>query len=291
MTAIVIDGREIARASRARTAERVAAFTVANGYAPGLATILVGSDPASAVYVSNKRKAAAEAGLVDVHHHLSGDAAHEDVADLIDRLGGDSRVAGILLQLPLPANLDKSALIDRIVPKKDVDGLTARNQGRLARGEPGLRPCTPAGVIELLDSARVKVEGASATVIGRSDLVGHPAAELLLRRGATVTIAHSRTRDLPAVASQADILVVAAGIPGLVGADHIKKGAAVIDVGIHRTATGLSGDVRFDEAASVAGWITPVPGGVGPMTIATLLANTIAAAESAAKDLANRGIQ
>ncbi|MCP2636042.1 bifunctional methylenetetrahydrofolate dehydrogenase/methenyltetrahydrofolate cyclohydrolase FolD [Microbacterium sp. HD4P20] len=280
MTAVVIDGREVARASRARTAQRAQAFKDQHGHAPGLATILIGNDPASEVYVRNKRRLATEAGLVDVHHHLSADVAEETVAQLIDDLNADVNVSGILLQLPLPKGLDRAGLIDRISPAKDVDGLTTVSQGRLARGVSGLRPCTPAGVIELLDTAGVAIEGAHAVVVGRSELVGHPAAELLLRRSATVTIAHSRTSDLAAVASTADILVAAAGIPALIGRDHVKPGAAVVDVGIHRTDSGLIGDVRFDEVSDVAGWITPVPGGVGPMTIAALLSNTVTAAES-----------
>lgn len=278
MSAIVIDGKVVARASRDKTAERVSEFVKANGFAPGLATILVGGDPASEVYVRNKRRAATEAGLVDFHRHLEATASAREVEQTIDELAADDRVAGILLQLPLPEGLDRSALIERIPPTKDVDGLTTLSQGRLARGTVGLRPCTPSGIIEMLDFAGVEIAGTNAVVVGRSELVGHPAAELLLRRGATVTIAHSQTRDLPSVTSRADILVAAAGIPGLIGADHVKPGAAVVDVGIHRTENGLVGDV-LPEVSEVAGWITPVPGGVGPMTIATLLSNTILAAE------------
>jgi methylenetetrahydrofolate dehydrogenase (NADP+)/methenyltetrahydrofolate cyclohydrolase len=263
----------------------VEAFAGTYGFAPGLATILAGDDPASEVYVRNKRKAAAEAGLADHHWHRPADAAPREIAARIDELAGDARVSGILLQLPLPAGLDRAALIERIPPDKDVDGLTTLSQGRLARGVLGLRPCTPAGVIELLDAAGVPIEGAEATVVGRSELVGHPAAELLMRRGATVTLAHSRTRDLATVTSRSDIVVAAAGIPALIGGEHVKHGAAVIDVGIHRTAHGLIGDVRFEEVAARAGWITPVPGGVGPMTVAMLLSNTITAAEVTAEGL------
>ena len=281
MTATIIDGKALARASRERTAERVAAFTELYGRTPGLATVLVGADPASEVYVRNKRKAAVEAGFVDFHRHLAASASEEEIASVIDDLGSDDQVAGILLQLPLPEGLDRAALIERIPVGKDVDGLTTLSQGRLARGVSGLRPCTPLGVVELLDSAGVVIDGALATVVGRSDLVGHPVAELLLRRDATVTIAHSRTPDLAAVTRSADIVVAAVGVPGLIGAQHIAPGAAVIDVGIQRTPHGLIGDVRFEEVLPVAGWITPVPGGVGPMTIAALLANTIAAAETA----------
>lgn len=281
MTAIIVDGREVAQRSRDATAERVRAFEATHGYAPGLATVLVGNDPASEVYIRNKRRLAHSVGLADFHHHLAADAAQDEVADVIGILGEDPRIAGILLQLPLPAGLDRSALIERIPPAKDVDGLTTINQGRLARGVAGLRPCTPAGVLGLLDDAAVPVTGARAVVVGRSELVGHPCAELLLLRGATVTVTHSLTRDLAAETVRADILVVAAGRPGLIGPEHVKPGAAVIDVGIHRTGEGLVGDVRFHDVVECAGWITPVPGGVGPMTIAQLLANTIEAAESA----------
>jgi methylenetetrahydrofolate dehydrogenase (NADP+)/methenyltetrahydrofolate cyclohydrolase len=282
MTAALIDGTALAKASRDRTAGRVARFAAARGWAPGLATALVGADPASAVYVRRKRKAAVEAGFVDVHHHLGADATQDEVAALLDELAGHPGVSGILLQLPLPPGLDRSPLIDRIPVAKDVDGLTTLSQGLLARGRPGLRPCTAAGVIEMLDSAAIPLDGAEAVVVGRSELVGHPVAELLLRRGATVTIAHSHTRDLAEVTRAADVLVAAAGVPGLITAEQVKPGAAVIDVGIHRTETGLAGDVAFAEVADVAGWLTPVPGGVGPMTIATLLSNTITAAENAA---------
>ncbi|MEW2165328.1 bifunctional methylenetetrahydrofolate dehydrogenase/methenyltetrahydrofolate cyclohydrolase FolD [Streptomyces sp. NPDC007084] len=287
MTARVIDGTQLAKESRDRTTERVTAFRSAHGRTPGLATVLVGDDPAGGVYVRRKRKAAAEAGLADFHHHLPGDVTEAHVAGLLDELADDSRVSGILLQLPLPAGLDRHALVDRIPVGKDVDGLTTANQGLLARGLPGLRPCTPAGVITMLDSAGVSLDGAEAVVVGRSELVGHPAAELLLRRGATVTIAHSRTRDLAGVTRRADVLIAAAGVPGLIGPGHVKPGAAVIDVGIHRTEQGLTGDVAFAEVSQVAGWITPVPGGVGPMTIATLLANTIAAAEDTVASTTN----
>lgn len=279
MTAVVIDGAALAETSRARTGDRVRAFAAVHGWAPGLATVLVGADPASEVYVRRKRTAAATAGFVDFHRHFPSDARASEVAYTIDELARDSRVSGILLQLPLPAGLDRHALVDLIPPEKDVDGLTTASQGLLARGLAGLRPCTPAGVVDILDAVGVSIEGARAVVVGRSELVGHPAAELLLHRNATVTIAHSRTRDLAGVTREADILVAAAGVPGVIGAEHVRPGAAVIDVGIHRTSSGLNGDVRFEEAAEVAGWITPVPGGVGPMTIARLLANTIEAAE------------
>lgn len=283
MSATIIDGTALARLNRERTADRVRRYTERHGRVPGLATVLVGGDPASEVYVRNKRAAAAKAGLVDFHRHLPASAEQSDVEKVIDELAHDPDVAGILLQLPLPDGLDSSALIDRIPPEKDVDGLTTLSQGRLARDTVGLRPCTPSGIIEMLDHSGVTIDGAAAVVVGRSELVGHPAAELLLRRGATVTIAHSRTVDLAAVTSRADILVAAAGIPGLITRAHVKAGAAVIDVGIHRTAEGLTGDVRAAEVSEIAGWLTPVPGGVGPMTIAMLLSNTITAAEISAE--------
>ena len=283
MSATIIDGAALARESRSETADRVAKFRAAHGWAPGLATVLVGDDPASDVYVRRKRKAADAAGFVDFHRHLPGSASETEVAAVLDELAADPAVSGILLQLPLPQGLDRYALVDRIPVGKDVDGLTTTSQGLLARGVRGLRPCTPAGVMGMLDSAGISLDGTEAVVIGRSELVGHPAAELLLARNATVTITHSHTRDLAEVTRDADILVAAAGIPGLVTAAHVKRGASVIDVGIHRTDSGLTGDVRFSEVAEVAGWITPVPGGVGPMTIAMLLANTITAAENAAE--------
>ncbi len=248
------------------------------GRPPGLATILVGDDPASAVYVANKRKACAEAGIADHHRHLDAGVPQDEVAALIEECNADPEISGILLQLPVPAPLDGAALTARIAPEKDVDGLTAVSIGRLWQGTLGLRPCTPLGVIELLDGYEVPLQGAEAVVAGRSDLVGKPVAALLLARHATVTICHSRTRDLAAVCARADILVAAVGVPRLLGAEHVKPGAAVIDVGINRTPDGLVGDVDFDAARERAGWITPVPGGVGPMTIAMLLRNTVSAA-------------
>jgi methylenetetrahydrofolate dehydrogenase (NADP+)/methenyltetrahydrofolate cyclohydrolase len=282
VTALVIDGTAVARASRARTANRVSALLARTGTVPGLATILVGDDPASEVYVRNKRRAAAEAGIADFHRHLDARSSPGQVADVIAGFSADPRVSGILLQLPVPPHLDGPALVDLIPPGKDIDGLTTLSQGMLARGLPGLRPCTPSGVVELLDSAGVTIAGAHAVVVGRSELVGKPMAQLLLGRDATVTIAHSRTRDLAAVTREADILVVAVGRPALITARHVKPGAAVIDVGIHRTDGGLAGDVAFGEVAGLAGHLTPVPGGVGPMTIAVLLSNTVSAAEIAA---------
>jgi methylenetetrahydrofolate dehydrogenase (NADP+)/methenyltetrahydrofolate cyclohydrolase len=278
MPARIIDGREVAGQVRAEVARDVAAFTERTGRVPGLATILVGDDPASAIYVANKRKASAEVGITDYHQHLSADTTQAEVAALIGACNRDPGVSGILLQLPVPTGLDGAALTETIAPEKDVDGLTPISAGRLMHGSPGLRPCTPLGVIELLDRYDVALEGAEAVVVGRSDLVGKPVAFLLLQRNATVTICHSRTRDLAGVCSRADVLIAAVGSPGLIGADHVKPGAAVIDVGINRTDHGLRGDVDFEAAAERAGVITPVPGGVGPMTIAMLLRNTVSAA-------------
>lgn len=280
MNAVIINGKEVAAASRERTQERVASFIGRYGFSPGLATVLIGEDPASEVYVRNKRRLAEKVGLADYHRHLPATVTQEDAGAVIDDLAADEAVAGILLQLPLPEHLDSAALIERIPVEKDVDGLTTLSQGQLARRAAGLRPCTPAGVIELLDVAGVPIEGAHAVVVGRSELVGHPTAELLLSRNATVTVAHSRTRNLATVTRTAEILVAAAGIPGLISGKHIRPGATVIDVGIHRVDGGLTGDVVFEEASQIARWLTPVPGGVGPMTIARLLANTITAAEN-----------
>jgi methylenetetrahydrofolate dehydrogenase (NADP+)/methenyltetrahydrofolate cyclohydrolase len=279
MSATIIDGKEVAARVRAEVARDVAEFRERVGKAPGLATILVGDDPASAVYVANKRKACAEVGIVDFHQHLPADASQDAVAALIEDCNGNPEVSGILLQLPVPKGLNGKELTALIEADKDVDGLTHVSAGRLAQGAPGLRPCTPLGVIDLLDSYSVALEGAEAVVVGRSDLVGKPVAFLLLERHATVTICHSRTRDLAGVCSRADVLVAAIGRAEMIGAEYVKPGAAVIDVGINRTDDGLKGDVEFDPVAAKAGLITPVPGGVGPMTIAMLLRNTLTAAK------------
>ncbi|MGY2003445.1 bifunctional methylenetetrahydrofolate dehydrogenase/methenyltetrahydrofolate cyclohydrolase FolD [Blastococcus sp. SYSU DS1024] len=278
MTARLIDGKAVARRVREDVARGVAELVAGGGVAPGLATVLIGEDPASEVYVRNKRRLSVETGMRDLHRHLPGDVDQAAAAALVDELAADPAVSGILLQLPTPGHLDSEALIARIPAEKDVDGLTTLNAGLLAQGRPGLRPCTPAGVMTLLDEYDVPLAGAEAVVVGRSVLVGKPMAQLLLARNATVTVCHSRTRDLAEVCRRADVLVVAAGIPGLVGGDAVKPGATVIDVGIHRGEDGLRGDVEFDAVAEVAGAITPVPGGVGPMTIAMLLANTLTAA-------------
>jgi methylenetetrahydrofolate dehydrogenase (NADP+) / methenyltetrahydrofolate cyclohydrolase len=274
-----INGKAIAERVRERVATEVAAAYGGSAIAPGLATVLVGDDPASAVYVASKRRAVRAAGLQDLHRSLAEQASQDEVAAVIDELAADPAVSGILLQLPLPKGLDSAALINRIPVGKDVDGLTTASAGRLARGEYGLRPCTPSGVIELLDAEDVPIRGAHAVVVGRSELVGRPLAQLLLHRDATVTIAHSKTADLAAITGSADILVAAAGVRGLIGGKHVKPGATVIDVGIHRTPAGLAGDVRAAELDGIAARITPVPGGVGPMTIAMLLVNTLRAAQ------------
>ena len=275
-----IDGTRIARRIRSQVAEEVAAIAATgSGRVPGLATVLVGDDPASAVYVAAKRRAIKEAGMRDFHRHLPRHATHDDVAAVVDELTADPEVSGILLQLPLPRQLDAATLIDRIPVAKDVDGLTTASLGLLARGERGLRPCTPSGVIELLDAENIPLTGASVAVVGWGELVGKPLTSLLLRRGATVSVAHEFTVDLAAVTRRADIVVVATGVRGLVGPEHVRPGAVVIDVGIHRTPSGLAGDVRAEELDGIAGRITPVPGGVGPMTIAMLLVNTLRAAQ------------
>jgi methylenetetrahydrofolate dehydrogenase (NADP+)/methenyltetrahydrofolate cyclohydrolase len=280
VTARVIDGTAVARRVREDVAQSVHKLVAAGGTAPGLATVLIGDDPASEVYVRNKRRLSLETGMLDQHRHLPGDVDQETAAALLDELAADPAVSGILLQLPTPRHLDSDALIARLPAEKDVDGLTTLNAGLLAQGRPGLRPCTPAGVMTLLDEYDVPLAGVEAVVVGRSPLVGKPMAQLLLGRHATVTTCHSRTRDVAEVCRRADVLVVAAGIPGLIGADAIKPGATVIDVGIHRGENGLRGDVDYAAAAEVAGLITPVPGGVGPMTIAMLLANTLTAARA-----------
>lgn len=279
MSATIIDGRAVATRIREQVAQEVSARLEAGQPAPGLATILVGDDPASALYVANKRRAVEEVGMADFHRHLSAQATREEVVEAIEQANRDPAVSGILLQLPVPAGLDGAELTTLIAPGKDVDGLTPVSAGRLVKNVPGLRPCTPQGVIELLDSQGVGLEGAQAVVVGRSDLVGKPVSLLLLHRNATVTMCHSRTQDLATVCARADILIAAVGVPELIGAEYVKPGAAVIDVGMNRTADGLRGDVDFEAVSQRAGLITPVPGGVGPMTIAMLLRNTLLAAQ------------
>jgi len=280
MTAEIIDGKAIAQQVRSEVAAEVAAWVDAGHGRPGLATVLVGEDPASAVYVGGKQKASAEVGIEGFDHRLDKDTSHEEVEALLRELNEDPRVSGILLQLPTPPQVDGARLTEMIDPAKDVDGLTPISVGLLAKGRPGLRPCTPQGVMELLRRHHVALEGAEAVVVGRSDLVGKPLASLLLAENATVTICHSRTRDLAEVCRRADVLVAAVGRPGLVKGDWVREGAVVIDVGINRTDAGLTGDVEFEPAAERARLITPVPGGVGPMTIALLLRNTLQAARA-----------
>jgi methylenetetrahydrofolate dehydrogenase (NADP+)/methenyltetrahydrofolate cyclohydrolase len=282
MTATLIDGKAIAQQVRADVKRDVEAWTASGRARPGLATILVGDDPGSAVYVSGKQKASAEVGIEGFSHNLPADTRQEEVERLIAELSADDRVSGILLQLPTPPQIDGPHLTTLIDARKDVDGLTPVSAGLLAKGLPGLRPCTPSGVIELLHRYDVDLVGAEAVVVGRSDLVGKPVAALLLAEHATVTICHSRTRDLPEVCRRADVLIAAVGRPEMLKGDWVKPGATVIDVGINRTDAGLVGDVEFASAVEVAGLITPVPGGVGPMTIAMLLRNTLEAARAIA---------
>jgi methylenetetrahydrofolate dehydrogenase (NADP+) / methenyltetrahydrofolate cyclohydrolase len=280
MSAQVIDGRAAAQRLRERVTAEVAEFAATHGRPPGLATVLIGDDPASAVYVAGKRRACAEVGIESIHHELPGTVSQAEALAVIDACNADPRVSGILCQLPVPDHLDGSILTGRIDPDKDVDGLSVANAGRLALGLPGLRPCTPVGVTILLEEAGVALEGAHAVVIGRSNLFGKPMAQLLLAANATVTMCHSRTRDLAAVSREADILVAAVGRAEMVRGDWIKPGATVIDVGLTRTPDGLRGDVAFDEAVEIASAITPVPGGVGPMTVACLMSNTLDAAKA-----------
>jgi methylenetetrahydrofolate dehydrogenase (NADP+)/methenyltetrahydrofolate cyclohydrolase len=273
--ALSIDGKSIAATLRAEVAAKVAAV----GFSPGLAVVLVGDDPASSVYVRTKDRAAREVGIEVRTIRLPAATAQADLMATIRALNDDSSVDGILVQLPLPVAIDPEAVIQAIDPAKDVDGFHPVNAGRLAGGRPSLVPCTPLGVMKLLQAAGVPTAGARATVLGRSAIVGRPMASLLLAADATVTIAHSRTRDLPAECRRADILVAAVGRPKMVQGDWIKPGATVIDVGINRLADGrLVGDVEFADCSAVAGAITPVPGGVGPMTVACLLENTLTAA-------------
>jgi methylenetetrahydrofolate dehydrogenase (NADP+) / methenyltetrahydrofolate cyclohydrolase len=282
MSARIIDGKAVA----AQVRERVRLEVAEMDEKPGLATILVGDDPASRVYVRNKIKACEEVGIVSIHHALEASVPEPELADLIRGLGDDPAVSGILLQLPVPGHIDADAMIELIDPLKDVDGLTTANAGRLVQGREGLVSCTPAGVIELLDSEGVELRGAEAVVVGRSQLVGRPLASLLLARDATVTMSHSRTRHLAEVCSRADVLVAAVGRPHLITAEMVREGAVVIDVGINRTDDGLVGDVDFEAVSQKAAAITPVPGGVGPMTIAMLLVNTLKAARLQADEAA-----
>jgi methylenetetrahydrofolate dehydrogenase (NADP+)/methenyltetrahydrofolate cyclohydrolase len=283
-----IDGRALARALSAETAARVAALHARTGHAPALAVILVGSDPASEVYVGRKVAECGKAGIRSVEHRLPGDTTQATLIDLIDRLNGDGDIDGILIQLPLPPQIDAARVLDRIDPAKDVDGFHPVNVGRLSTGTGGLVPCTPLGIMKLLDSVVADYRGLDVVVIGKSNIVGKPVAMLLLEREATVTVTHIETRDLPDIARKADIIVAAAGAPHLVRGYWVKPGAIVIDVGISRIAqpdgsTRLTGDCATHELDHARA-VTPVPGGVGPMTIACLLSNTITAAERARHD-------
>ncbi|MGZ4272085.1 MAG: bifunctional methylenetetrahydrofolate dehydrogenase/methenyltetrahydrofolate cyclohydrolase FolD [Solirubrobacteraceae bacterium] len=283
MAAKIIDGKALAARVRAQVRDDVAAFAAEHGHPPGLATVLVGEDPASAIYVGGKQKATAEVGMRGFDHRLAADVSREEVVGLLEQLNADPEVSGIIVQLPVPGHLDGVELTGLVAPGKDVDGLTPMSAGLLALGREGLRPCTPTGVMLLLEEAGATLRGAEAVVVGRSNLFGKPMGQLLLGADATVTTCHSRTADLPGVCRRADVLVVAVGRDRMVRADWVKPGATVIDVGMNRSEDGLHGDVAFDEVAEVAGAITPVPGGVGPMTIACLLRNTLLAARAAKK--------
>lgn len=282
----LIDGKAIADALRQHTASAVHLAQSEHGITPGLATVLVGDNPASQVYVGNKRRATEATGMRSFEHRLDQDASESDLLALIDTLNADDRVDGILVQLPLPEQIDTNKVLERVAPDKDVDGFNPINAGHLATGQKALVACTPLGCVTLIKTIMPDLSGAEAVVIGRSNIVGKPLAQLLLAENATVTIAHSRSRDLPAIARRADILLAAVGRPEMVKADWVKPGAIVIDVGINRVPapekgegkTKLVGDVAFEEVRNVASAITPVPGGVGPMTIACLLANTLEAA-------------
>lgn len=274
---VVVDGKALASTLRQELADEIAALAASGHRAPCLAVVLVGDNPASISYIKGKRRACERAGMTSREHDLPATATQEDVVDLVAALGRDSGVDGILVQLPLPKGIDTAAVIEAIDPGKDVDGLTTQNAGRLMAGLPGLRPCTPLGILAVLDRHGIALEGRNAVVIGRSILVGKPVALLLLERNATVTMCHSRTRDLAAVVREADVLIAAAGSPLLVKGDWIRPGAAVVDLGVNIVDGVQHGDVDFDAAMGVAGLLTPSRGGVGPMTITLLLRNTLEA--------------
>lgn len=279
MAATIIDGRAVSKVIRAQLKARVDSLN-ASGLTPGLAVILIGSNPASEVYVRNKARACADIGMHSEVHKYPSDVPEATVLERIATLNRDSRIHGILVQLPLPAHIDNGKVLEAISPEKDADGFHLHNMGALLAGQPGFAPCTPAGVMALLDHYRIALEGRNAVVVGRSNIVGKPMALMLLARNATVTICTSRTRSLKQHTTLADILVVATGRPRMIGADMVKPGACVIDVGINRLPDGtLAGDVDFENVRSVAGHLTPVPGGVGPMTITMLLANAVQSAE------------
>lgn len=279
-TAQILDGKALAQQLQAKLAAQIQAIQGQKGRPPGLAVLMVGDNPASAAYVRNKERACASVGITSFGKHFSTETTQAELEQEIEALNQDDRVDGILVQLPLPTHLDAIALLNKIHPDKDADGLHPVNMGRLVRGEDGLRSCTPAGVMRLLQAYQIETKGKHAVVIGRSILVGKPQALMLLEVDATVTIAHSKTPDLGAIARTADILVAAVGRPGMITAEMVKPGATVIDVGINRVDTGdgksrLVGDVNFEQVKSVAGYLTPVPGGIGPLTVAMLLNNTV----------------
>jgi methylenetetrahydrofolate dehydrogenase (NADP+) / methenyltetrahydrofolate cyclohydrolase len=280
VAAKVIDGKAVAASVRERVKGEVEQLTGQLGRPPGLATMLVGDDPASAIYVRRKHEASEDAGIRSFDHKPAGSIPQEELLELVAEINDNDEVDGILVQLPLPEQIDADSIVAALDPAKDVDGLTPTSAGLLARGEPGLVPATPQGVMELIRSTGVDAEGKEAVIVGRSNLVGRPLFSLLLGANATVTVCHSRTRDLGEVCRRAEILVAAAGKPNLIRADMIRPGATVIDVGTNRTDDGMVGDVDFEAAREVAGAITPVPGGVGPMTIAMLLVNTVQAARA-----------
>ncbi|MGO2879680.1 MAG: bifunctional methylenetetrahydrofolate dehydrogenase/methenyltetrahydrofolate cyclohydrolase FolD [Halomonas sp.] len=280
MTAQLIDGKAIAAHVRQRVAEKIAKRQQAGARAPGLAVVVVGEDPASHVYVSNKHRACEQAGILSFQHALPAATTQQALEALVDQLNDDASIDGILVQLPLPAHLDANPILERIKPDKDVDGFHPYNLGRLAQRLPALRPCTPKGVMTMLAESGLSVRGLNATIVGASNIVGRPMALELMLAGATITVCHRFTQDLQAHVNRADLVVVAVGKPGIVKGEWIKEGAIVIDVGINRQEDGsLVGDVDFAAAAERASFITPVPGGVGPMTVATLLENTLEAAE------------
>ena len=280
MSARLIDGKAISSAVREEVKTMAAEFSAQSGVTPHLAAVLVGDDPASAVYVRNKERACEKCGLKSTLHRLPAETTQAELADLVDQLNSDATVHGILVQLPLPDHLDSTPILDSILPAKDVDGFHAENVGLMLQGRPRFLPCTPHGVMKMLEYEGIETSGKHAVIIGRSDIVGKPMAGLLVQRGAdaTVTICHSRTADIAAITRQADMLIAAVGIPEFVKADMVKPGAVVIDVGINRVNDKLVGDVEFSPIAEIVSAITPVPGGVGPMTIAMLLQNTLEAA-------------
>lgn len=285
MTANILDGKALAAQLRQETAEQVAALRCAGGPAPCLAAVLVGDDPASEVYVRNKRRACEQAGMVSQLHRLPADCSEAELLALLDRLNADATVHGILVQLPLPRSINTTRVLDHVAPAKDVDCFHPVNVGLMVQGRPRFLPCTPAGVQRLLLHYGIETAGKHAVIVGRSEIVGKPLANMLLARGpggdATVTVCHSRTQNIAELTRQADILIAAVGRPEMITADMVKPGATVVDVGINRTEEGLKGDVAFESVRAVAGWITPVPGGVGPLTIAMLLQNTYTAAQAA----------